>query len=85
MEGSGGQRIFCHQCDVSDLGRVQEVFRLIMLEAGTSSIVNIASVGGLNPVRARTSYNNSKFGLIGLTESMEAICSKAEGLNLIPG
>lgn len=122
MEGCGGQRIFCHRCDVSDLGRVQEVFRLIneecgnvtclvnnaainpsrndilhtdsrdwietlkvnlggafncsqaaarqMLEAGSGSIVNIASVGGLNPFRARTSYNSSKFGLIGLTESM---------------
>ncbi|VVB69250.1 L-rhamnose 1-dehydrogenase (NADP(+)) [uncultured archaeon] len=121
-EGYGGQRIFCHQCDVSDLGRVQEVFRLIheecgnvaclvnnaavnpsrndilhtdskdwiqtlmvnlggafncsqaaarqMLEAGSGSIVNIASVGGLNPFRTRTSYNSSKFGLIGLTESM---------------
>jgi NAD(P)-dependent dehydrogenase (short-subunit alcohol dehydrogenase family) len=41
-----------------------------MLEVGLGSIVNIASVGGLNPFRARTSYNSSKFGLIGLTESM---------------
>ncbi len=43
---------------------------LQMLEAGSGSIVNISSVGGLNPFRARTSYNSSKFGLIGLTESM---------------
>jgi len=122
IEGFSGHRIFCHQCDVSDPGRVREVFRLIkdewgnvvclvnnaavnpsrndilhtdykdwqetlnvnlggafncsqaaarqMLEAGSGSIVNIASVGGLNPFRARTSYNASKFGLIGLTESM---------------
>jgi NAD(P)-dependent dehydrogenase (short-subunit alcohol dehydrogenase family) len=121
-EGRSDQGIFCHQCDVSDLGRVQEVFCLIqeecgnitclvnnaavnpsrndilhtdykdwmqtlkvnlggafncsqaavqqMLEAGSGSIVNISSVGGLNPFRARTSYNSSKFGLIGLTESM---------------
>lgn len=34
------------------------------------SIVNIASVGGLNPFRDRTSYNSSKFGMIGLTESI---------------
>jgi len=122
IKGPGGRRVFCHQCDVSDPGRVREVFRLIkeecgnvaclvnnaainpsrndilntdykdwqetlnvnlggafncsqaaalqMLEAGLGSIVNIASVGGLNPFRARTSYNSSKFGLIGLTESM---------------
>ena len=41
-----------------------------MLSAGKGSIVNISSVAGLNPFRARTSYNASKFGLIGLTESM---------------
>lgn len=41
-----------------------------MLSGGGGSIVNKASVGGLNPIRTRTSYNASKFGLIGLTESM---------------
>jgi NAD(P)-dependent dehydrogenase (short-subunit alcohol dehydrogenase family) len=41
-----------------------------MLMSGRGCIVNIASVGGLNPFRNRTSYNASKFGLIGLTESM---------------
>lgn len=41
-----------------------------MLEEGMGSIVNIASVGGLNPFRERTSYNSSKFGMIGLTESI---------------
>jgi len=41
-----------------------------MLEAGGGSIVSISSVGGLNPFRTRTSYNASKFGLIGLTQSL---------------
>ncbi|MDM7934353.1 MAG: SDR family oxidoreductase, partial [Methanothrix sp.] len=41
-----------------------------MLERGEGSIVNVSSVGGLNAFRTRTSYNASKFGLIGLTESM---------------
>ena len=41
-----------------------------MLHLGMGSIVNISSVGGLNAFRTRTSYNTSKFGLIGLTESM---------------
>jgi len=41
-----------------------------MLAAKGGSIVNISSVGGLNPFRTRTSYNASKFGLIGLTQSM---------------
>ncbi|MDD4163101.1 MAG: SDR family NAD(P)-dependent oxidoreductase [Methanothrix sp.] len=41
-----------------------------MLELGKGSIVNISSVGGLSAFSTRTSYNVSKFGLIGLTESM---------------
>jgi NAD(P)-dependent dehydrogenase (short-subunit alcohol dehydrogenase family) len=41
-----------------------------MLMSGRGSIVNISSVGGLNPFKTRTSYNASKFGLIGLTKSM---------------
>ena len=41
-----------------------------MLEGGKGSIVNISSVGGLKAFRTRTSYNASKFGLIGLTESL---------------
>lgn len=41
-----------------------------MLDLGMGSIVNISSVGGLNAFKTRTSYNASKFGLIGLTESM---------------
>lgn len=34
------------------------------------SIVNIASVGGKNPFRERTSYNSGKFGMRGLRESI---------------
>ncbi len=41
-----------------------------MLDSGKGSIVNIASVGGLNPFRVRTSYNASKFGLVGLSQSL---------------
>jgi NAD(P)-dependent dehydrogenase (short-subunit alcohol dehydrogenase family) len=41
-----------------------------MLEGGGGSIVNISSVGGLKAFRTRTSYNASKFGMIGLTESL---------------
>jgi NAD(P)-dependent dehydrogenase (short-subunit alcohol dehydrogenase family) len=41
-----------------------------MLELGKGSIVNISSVGGLNALRTRTSYNASKFGMIGLAKSL---------------
>lgn len=41
-----------------------------MLKMGGGSIVNISSIGGINAFRTRTSYNASKFGLIGLTQSI---------------
>ena len=119
---SDGERFFCHECDVSDHHRVDEVFDSIrdltglasglvtcaainpsrkgitetalddwrmtlevnltgvfncckaavlqMLAGGGGSIVNISSVGGLKAFRTRTSYNASKFGVVGLTESI---------------
>ena len=41
-----------------------------MLALGGGSIVNVSSVGGLKAFRTRTSYNASKFGVVGLTESI---------------
>ena len=43
-----------------------------MLERGTGSIVNIASVAGLLGVADRSAYNASKHGLIGLTRTLAA-------------
>lgn len=119
---SDGERFFCHEADVSDHHRVEEVFDSIrdltgpayglvtsaainpsrnritqteiddwretlevnltgvfncckaavshMLARGGGSIVNISSVGGLKAFATRTSYNASKFGVVGLTESI---------------
>jgi NAD(P)-dependent dehydrogenase (short-subunit alcohol dehydrogenase family) len=119
---SDGERFFCHEADVSDGRRVEDVFDSIrdltglasglvtsaainpsrnriteteiydwretlevnltgvfncckaavqqMLARGGGSIVNISSVGGLKAFRTRTSYNASKFGVVGLTESI---------------
>jgi len=41
-----------------------------MLELGKGSIVHISSVGGVAAFPYRTSYNASKFGLIGLSKSI---------------
>ncbi len=43
-----------------------------MLERGSGSIVNIASVAGLLAVSDRSAYNASKHGLIGLTKTLAA-------------
>jgi NAD(P)-dependent dehydrogenase (short-subunit alcohol dehydrogenase family) len=41
-----------------------------MLAAGSGSIVNIASIAGLQGVSDRAAYNTSKHGLIGLTRTL---------------
>jgi NAD(P)-dependent dehydrogenase (short-subunit alcohol dehydrogenase family) len=41
-----------------------------MLAAGSGSIVNIASIAGLQGVSDRVAYNTSKHGLIGLTRTL---------------
>lgn len=43
-----------------------------MLERGSGSIVNVASVAGLGGVGHRSAYNASKHGLIGLTRTLAA-------------
>ncbi|HEX4284967.1 MAG TPA: SDR family oxidoreductase [Terracidiphilus sp.] len=49
-----------------------QVFGKRMLDAGSGSIVNIASVAGLLAVADRAAYNASKHGLIGLTRTLAA-------------
>ena len=44
----------------------------IMLEQGSGSIINVASVAGLLGVADRSAYNASKHGLIGLTRTLAA-------------
>jgi NAD(P)-dependent dehydrogenase (short-subunit alcohol dehydrogenase family) len=43
-----------------------------MLAAGAGSIVNIASIAGLQAIADRAAYNTSKHGLIGLTRTLAA-------------
>ncbi len=47
-------------------------FGRIMLQQGSGSIVNIASVAGLLGISDRSAYNSSKHGLIGLTRTLAA-------------
>ena len=47
-------------------------FGKVMLERGSGSIVNVASVAGLLGVGDRAAYNASKHGLVGLTRTLAA-------------
>jgi NAD(P)-dependent dehydrogenase (short-subunit alcohol dehydrogenase family) len=49
-----------------------KAFGAMMLEQGSGSIVNVASVAGLVAVADRAAYNASKHGLIGLTRTLAA-------------
>jgi NAD(P)-dependent dehydrogenase (short-subunit alcohol dehydrogenase family) len=51
---------------------LSKVFGEKMLEAGSGSIVNVASIAGLVGVADRAAYNASKHGLIGLTRTLAA-------------
>jgi NAD(P)-dependent dehydrogenase (short-subunit alcohol dehydrogenase family) len=44
----------------------------MMLEQGSGSIVNVASIAGLQGICDRSAYNASKHGLIGLTRTLAA-------------
>jgi NAD(P)-dependent dehydrogenase (short-subunit alcohol dehydrogenase family) len=49
-----------------------KAFGTRMLEAGSGSIVNVASIAGLLGVADRAAYNASKHGLVGLTRTLAA-------------
>jgi NAD(P)-dependent dehydrogenase (short-subunit alcohol dehydrogenase family) len=49
---------------------LSQAFGRHMLAAGAGSIVNIASVAGLQGVADRSAYNASKHGLVGLTRTL---------------
>lgn len=49
-----------------------QIFGKKMLEAGSGSIINVASVAGLVGIADRAAYNASKHGLIGLTRTLAA-------------
>lgn len=49
-----------------------QAFGTMMLEQGSGSIINVASIAGLVGVADRAAYNASKHGLIGLTRTLAA-------------
>ena len=51
---------------------VAKAFGEKMLEAGSGSIINVASVAGIMGIADRAAYNASKHGLIGLTRTLAA-------------
>jgi NAD(P)-dependent dehydrogenase (short-subunit alcohol dehydrogenase family) len=51
---------------------LSQEFGADMLAAGAGSIVNIASIAGLQGIADRAAYNTSKHGLIGLTRTLAA-------------
>src|SRR5215212_6358649 len=76
---SAGAKTLSVPGDVSDEAEVREIagavmgeFGKMMLERGSGSVVNVASVAGLLGVSDRAAYNASKHGLIGLTRTLAA-------------
>ncbi|WP_158942401.1 SDR family NAD(P)-dependent oxidoreductase [Granulicella sp. S190] len=51
---------------------LSKAFGAMMLEQGSGSIVNVASIAGLVGISDRSAYNASKHGLIGLTRTLAA-------------
>jgi len=49
-----------------------KAFGAMMLENGSGTIINVASIAGLFGVADRAAYNASKHGLIGLTRTLAA-------------
>jgi len=49
---------------------LSKAFGGLMVAAGSGSVVNVASVAGLQGVADRSAYNASKHGLIGLTRTL---------------
>lgn len=47
-----------------------KTFGAAMVDAGSGSVVNVASVAGLQGVAERSAYNASKHGIIGLTRTL---------------
>jgi NAD(P)-dependent dehydrogenase (short-subunit alcohol dehydrogenase family) len=69
------------ECTADDLDRVCAVnvhgvflgcklFLPSMIERGSGSIVNLASIGGVTGVRDRFAYVTSKFAVVGITKAM---------------
>lgn len=51
---------------------IAQAFGTMMLEKGSGSIVNVASIAGLAGIADRAAYNASKHGLVGLTRTLAA-------------
>jgi NAD(P)-dependent dehydrogenase (short-subunit alcohol dehydrogenase family) len=51
---------------------LSKTFGEMMLQQGSGSIVNVASIAGLVGISDRSAYNASKHGLIGLTRTLAA-------------
>jgi len=65
---------FRHVLDVNLVGPflMAKAFGAMMLERGSGTIINVASIAGLFGIADRAAYNASKHGLIGLTRTLAA-------------
>lgn len=85
LVNNAGISLICpaEETSAGDFRRVLEVnlvasflmasaFGKLMLEAGSGSIINVASIAGLVAVSDRAAYNASKHGLVGLTRTLAA-------------
>lgn len=75
VDNKTGQRVM----DVNVTGPFMAIRKAIniMLEKGSGSIVNIASIGGVQGARAGAAYTTSKHALVGLTKNTGFIYAKS--------
>ena len=59
-----------YEVNVKGIYRMSRMFLPGMIERGSGSIINIASIAGVVGVRDRLAYTTSKFAVVGLTKAM---------------
>ena len=81
LETSGDDMDAMYQVNVKGVFNASKVFLPAMIERGSGSIINMASIGGVVGVKDRLAYCMSKFAVVGMTKTM-ALDHSASGVRI---